>query len=169
MIAKENAARKEAIAKADAARRIGARPDVSAGLVPVTHEDGQFTTGVREGVPYWLLPKRTSPNYFYLHVDDGFLPQRGAAIDIELTYLDIGSGDIILHYDSTDSQLPDAGAYKGHRSAYHRLNSGQWKMVHFRVDDARFAHRENGGADFRFYSTGDDLQIGAVQVVRIEP
>ena len=42
-------------------------------------------------------------------------------------------------------------------------------MVHFRVDDARFAHRENGGADFRFYSTGDDLQIGAVQVVRIEP
>jgi hypothetical protein len=168
-IAKDNAARKEAKAKADAAMRKIARPDVSEGLTPVSHDDGKFTTVERNGVPCWLVPKQTSPNYFYMHVADGFLPQSGGAVEIELTYFDVGSGDIVLHYDSTDFRLPNAGAYKGHPSAFHRLNSGQWKVVRFHVIDARFAHRENGGADFRFYNTGDDLLISAVEVLRIEP
>ena len=168
-IAKENAAREEAKAKADAAMRKMARPNVSKGLTPVSYEDGQFTTEVRNGVLCWVVPKRASPNYFYLDAADDFLPQSGAAVEIELTYFDGGSGDIMLHYDSTDFNLPHAGAYKEHPSAFHRLNSGQWKVAHFRVNDARFANRENGGADFRFYNTGDDLLISAVQVLRIEP
>jgi len=59
-----------------------------------------------------------------------------------------------LDYDSTDSQLPLAGAYKRHPNIIHRMNSGQWKLVRFYVNDARFANRENGGTDFRFYNGG---------------
>ena len=112
-IAKENAARKEAKAKADAAMRKIARPDLAEGLTPVSYGDGQFTNGVRKGVDCWVLPKRTSPNYFYLNVADDFLPQSGGAVEIELTYFDVGSGDIVLHYDSTDSQIAKCGSVQG--------------------------------------------------------
>jgi hypothetical protein len=43
----------------------------------------------------------------------------------------------------------------------------QWQLARFRVNDARFAKRENDGADFRFYNGGDDLLIRAVRVQRI--
>jgi hypothetical protein len=46
------------------------------------------------------------------------------------------------------------------------MNSRQWKLARFDVNDARFGNRENGGADFRFYNGGDDLLISAVQVLR---
>jgi hypothetical protein len=79
------------------------------------------------------------------------------------------SGDVVLHYDSTDFQSPIAGAYKGCPEVIHRTNSGQWKQARLRLNDARFADRENGGTDFRFYNGGDDLLIGAVEVMRIRP
>lgn len=46
------------------------------------------------------------------------------------------------------------------------MNSQQWKLARFYVNDARFANRENGWTDFRFYNGGDDLLISAVQVLR---
>jgi hypothetical protein len=51
----------------------------------------------------------------------------------------------------------------------HRLGSGQWKLARFYVSDARFANRENNGADLRFYNAGDDLLISAVQIKRFGP
>jgi hypothetical protein len=33
--------------------------------------------------------------------------------------------------------------------------------------DARFAGRQNGGADFRFFNGGDDLFIRAVRVKQV--
>jgi hypothetical protein len=77
-----------------------------------------------------------------------------------------GSGDIALDYDSADFRLPNAGAFKRYPYALHRMNSRQWKLARFDVNDARFGNRENGGADFRFYNGGDDLLISAVQVLR---
>jgi hypothetical protein len=92
--------------------------------------------------------------------------QPGDKLEIDLAYLDAGSGDIALDYDSTDFQSTDAGAWKRHPDVVHRLNSGQWKLARFNVDDAHFANRENGGTDFRFYNGGDALLISAVQVLR---
>ena len=60
--------------------------------------------------------------------------------------------------------MPDAGAYKRYPYAIHRMNTFQWKLAHFHVNDARFANRENNGADCRFYIGGDDLLLSAVQV-----
>jgi len=75
----------------------------------------------------------------------------------------------MFHYDSTDFGLPNAGAYKACSDVIHRTNSGQWKVARFRLNDARFADRENGGSDFRFYNGGDELLIGAVEVMRSRP
>lgn len=146
--------------------QIAGRPGITNGLTAVSNPDGDFTIVERSGAHCWLVPKHTSPNYFYLDVDDHFLVQAGARLEIDVAYYDAGSGDIALDYDSTDFQLPDAGAYKRYSFAIHRMNSQQWKLARFYVNDARFANRENGGADFRFYNGGDDLLISAVQVLR---
>ena len=90
-------------------------------------------------------------------------------MEIDLSYFDAGSGVIVLHYDSTDFQSPMAGAFKGCPDVIHRANSGQWKVARFRLNDARFADRENGGTDFRFYNGGDDLLISAIEVTRVKP
>jgi hypothetical protein len=149
-------------------RQITARPNAEEGLTPVSTGDGEFTVVEREGALCWLVPKRSSPNYFYLETDPGFLPQSGGAVEIELEYFNAGAGEIVLQYDSTDSRLPDAGAFKRYPYPIQRTNKAQWQLARFRVNDARFANRENGGSDFRFYNGGDDLLIRAVRVRRVE-
>ncbi len=146
--------------------QIAARLGVAEGLTPVSNGDGDFRIVQRDGVRCWLVPKHTSPNYFYLDADDSFLVQPGATLEIDLAYFDAGSGDIVLEYDSTDPRAPLGGAYKAYPYAIHRMNTGTWKLARFWVNDARFANRQNGGADFRFYNGGDDLLISAVQVRR---
>jgi len=149
-------------------QKIAARPDVSQGLTPVSNEDGRFTTVERNGVRCWLVPKQSSPSYLYFDAANDFMPQSGGAVEIDVTYLDTASGVVVLHYDSTDFQSAMAGAYKGCPDVIHRANSGQWKVARFRLNDARFADRENGGTDFRFYNGGDELLISAVEVQRIK-
>src|SRR5208283_4551254 len=97
---------------------------------------------------------------------DHFLAQPGARLEIDLSYFDSGLGEVGLDYDSIDFRLPDAGAYKRYPYAIHLMNSGAWKLARFWVTDARFANRENGGADFRFYNGSDELLVSAVQVHR---
>ena len=146
-------------------QQVSARPEALEGLEPVENEDGEFSVVTRNGSSCWLLPKRETPHYFYLDVNDGF---HGGAMEIELEYFDMGTGDIALDYDSTDVRSAVEGAYKRPANIIHRTNSGGWQEARFRITDARFANRENGGADFRFYNGGDDLLIRAVRVRRVE-
>lgn len=154
-------------------QEVTARTGAINGLFPIKNGDGDFKVVEQNGLSYWLVPEHASPNYFYLGVADDFLPKPATAVEIDLGYLDSGSGDIALDYDSSDIRLSDEdlllfdpGAYERYPYSVHRMNSGQWKLARFYVSNARFANRENGGADFRFYSGGDDLIISFVQVRR---
>jgi hypothetical protein len=142
-------------------------PDGTSELTPIPQDaDGRFTTAEREGRHCWLVNHSASPNYFYLAVPDMFRPKVGQTLEIDLAYFDGGNGDVALDYDSTDIGQSLGGAYKRYPYTIHRMNSGQWKLARFFVNDAGFGHMENGGADFRFQNEGDDLLISAVQVIR---
>ncbi len=121
----------------------------------------------RNGRRCWLVPKGNSTNYFNMQVNKAFRPETGKPLQIDLAYLDLGSGAIALDYDSTDTSLPDGGAYKRSPSIVHLMNTGQWKLAHFQINDARFAGREKDEADFRFAATGDNLIVSGVQVQRM--
>ena len=71
-----------------------------------------------------------------------------------------------MQYDSTESTRAHQGAYKGTRRL---LRSGQdrWQTHVFRLSDARFANRQNGGADFRIAAWGSDLLVAEVIVRKI--
>ena len=110
------------------------------------------------------MAKHTSPSYLYFAVDDGFRRQTGRALDVELDYLDTGTGDVVLDYDSTDVRAPVGGAYKSHPLIMRRANTIRWQTARFRITDARFRGSQNAQADFRFYNGGDDLLVRAVRV-----
>ncbi|MGD1089546.1 MAG: hypothetical protein ABR955_12615 [Verrucomicrobiota bacterium] len=147
--------------------QIAGLPGTDEGLMPVSVGDGEFTIVDHEGTPCWLAPKHTPPHFFYLAKDKGFRLPPHTNFEIELEYLDVGYGVIGLDYDSSDLQARMNGVYKPHPHAVDRTNTGQWRVARFQMNDALFAGRQNGGADFRFYNGGDDLLIRAVQVRRI--
>lgn len=148
---------------------ISTRPGMNNGLSPRLAGDGEFQTVEHEGAPCWLPSTHTASRYFYLAKDEGFRIQPPTRLQIEVEYLDVGSGVIALDYDSSDVQATAVGAYKRHPNAVHRANTGQWRSGQFQLDDAVFAGRQNAGADFRIYIGGDDLLIRAVTVRRIRP
>lgn len=73
-----------------------------------------------------------------------------AAFSIE--YYDQGTSYLALQYDSTNAACgPLSGAYCT-AGVVPETNTGTWKTASFTVSNARFAGRENGGADFRIAS-----------------
>ena len=102
----------------------------------------------------------------YFDVDDAFYRPGSGPLEIMLEFLDQGTGRIVLQYDSTDTTATLGGAYKSHATVVDCGNSGDWRSVAFTVPDARFAGSQNGGADFRFYHSGENLLIRRVCVAR---
>src|SRR5215471_10647463 len=149
-------------------QQIEAQPSVTNGLSALAGNDGKFTITERDGVRCWLVAKPTTPNYFYLDADDRFRPKPGQTLEIELEYLDIGSGEVALEYDSIDIRATLGGAYKSYPYVLRRANTGRWQKARFLVNDAGFGGSQNMGADFRFCNRGDELLIRAVRVRRIQ-
>jgi hypothetical protein len=144
---------------------ISASPDASQGL-QVSEDckagDGPFAVVERNGARCWEVSKKGS--YLYFVAGDEFRQKTISALEIQVEYLDTGTGDITLDYDSNDRRARVNGAYKNHPTEIHCTNSGQWRKTRFRLPDARFRGDENCQSDFRFYNGGDDMVIRAVRV-----
>jgi hypothetical protein len=124
--------------------------------------DGFFTIVEREGVRCWEVPKKGF--YLYFSASDEFRQKAMTTLEIQVEYLDIGTGAIGLDYDSTDPRAAFGGAYKTHSTVIHCTNSGQWRKARFHLPNARFRGSENCQTDFRFSNGGDDMIIRAVRV-----
>lgn len=87
--------------------------------------------------------------HIYFGIDDtaavnGNHPQ----IDITITYYDLGTGTLVLQYDSSDDAPFPNNYYKTAGSI--TLNDTQQWLTHtFNITDAYLANRQNGGADLR--------------------
>jgi hypothetical protein len=124
--------------------------------------DGFFTNVEHEGTACWEVPKKNS--YFYFSASDEFRQKAETALEIQVEYLDIGTGTIGLDYDSSDKRSPFGEAYEHHSTFIHCTNSGQWRRGKFHLANARFRGSENCQTDFRFYNGGDDMIIRSVRV-----
>jgi len=146
-------------------KKVLGSPEENDGLRAVKSGDGDFSVVEQDGEKCWL----SRAAYFYLDVKDEFRPKPGEMLDIEMDYLDRGTGEIVLEYDSTDIRATLGGAYKSYPNHLRRTNTGKWQVAHFYVKDAGFGGSENDGADFRFSHAGEDLIVRAVSVHRMEP
>lgn len=89
-----------------------------------------------------------SGGYLYFQVSDHFAfdMEKGASFELEVRLR--GGDRIALEFDSIDRHATLAGAYT-HRSAAAERIDGDTVVATYRLDGARFANRENGGADLR--------------------
>jgi serine/threonine protein kinase len=142
---------------------IASTPDRSEGLDAVLAGDGSFTIVEQGGRRCWLVPKQPD-HHLYFGIDAATRSTFGTECKIELEYRNTGTGEIVLHYDSTDASLPLNGAYKEHPNIIRRMNTGQWLKATFPIRDARFSNSQNEGADFRFHNRGDALLIRGVRI-----
>ncbi len=146
---------------------VAATPDRSDGLTALQLEDGPHDVVERSGARCWCVPGQVPARYLYLDAADEFCRRGGNVYEIELDFLDAGTGRIALEYDSTDASAPQGGAYKSHAQIVERRDSGVWRKAVWRVGDARFAGSQNGGADFRFFNGGSELLVRSVRVTRV--
>jgi hypothetical protein len=62
-------------------------------------------------------------------------------------YLDSGTDTFVVQYDAVNAAYADAKRIQ-------KTGTNTWKDVTIALKDAKFAHRENGGSDFRISSDG---------------
>jgi hypothetical protein len=98
--------------------------------------------------------------YIYLNVDNGFIFGGSSEVVIRVVYLDQGSGQFRIQYDSAGG-----GAYVS-TDTVQRTGTGQWKTVDFEIPDAGFCGGQANGCDFRLDSMGTDLYVHFIQVIK---
>lgn len=146
------------------ARSVQARPGATEGLEPIHVEDGPLTVVETNGVACWEIVPAGAARYLYFAVDDAFgrTLERGCRVTCE--FLDRGEGELGLEYDSTDPTAPLDGAYKAAPPVTRRHDSGAWREQTWVLTHARFAGRQNGGADLRLYANGSALRVRNVRL-----
>ncbi|MDQ6631427.1 MAG: hypothetical protein M3Y82_06675, partial [Verrucomicrobiota bacterium] len=144
---------------------ISASPDHSNGLQACEASkdgEGAFSIVERDGIRCWLLPKKAS--YLYFTASDEFREKAYANLELQLEFLDIGTTEIFLEYNSSNPQAPFGGAYEGHPKRIRRTNSGQWRKARFYLSNALFRGLQNQHSDFRFHNGGEDMIVRAVRI-----
>lgn len=129
--------------------------------------DGVVRATTRDGVACLeTQPGDSRGRYVYFDIADPYYYDHSGPLTLRIRYLDVGTGDILVQYDSSEPVGPLDGAYReGVRIP--RVNSGQWWTVTFTLTKARCANRQNGGADFRLESQGGELLISEVRVSKV--
>jgi hypothetical protein len=100
-------------------------------------------------------------HYVYFDMEDDF--PASAPVWVRAEYLDQGTGSMMLQYDSTDPKATLDGRYKS-AEKFALTNTGEWKSFDWRIDDAKFANRQNGGADFRLEMGPEPIVLRRVTV-----
>jgi hypothetical protein len=152
---------------APAPTRVSFADHQSHGLAPVGVDDGPVLRTTIDGAPVLRQARASGVQYLYLEVNDHWAAalrdHAGAAVTAKVTLLDRG-GRVGLEFDS---QRVDAGPVEGaYASAGFKdlADTGQWVTLTFRLPSPRFAHRQNGNADFRLVNLGAELLIRRVEL-----
>lgn len=121
------------------------------------------TLGGREGVG----TDHPQAGYLYFNVADPYLWEGNQAVLVEFTYWDEGFEALVPQYDSWDAEATLDGAYKS-APAIRCGHQGGWKTSKVKVSDARFANRQNGGADFRLAAQGGRIAVSSIRLWKEE-
>ena len=128
-------------------------------LQPVSHEDGMATAAAIDGQD--CLRFGRSPNiYLYFQVAPEFIPRRPCKAKIAIEYFDAETGYFDIQYDSW------LAPYLSHEDFVLLEGTRKWATAEFVIDNARFEHRQNGGADFRISPHTRALYVRQVTLYR---
>ncbi|MHB0998284.1 MAG: GxGYxYP domain-containing protein [Armatimonadota bacterium] len=139
---------------------VTAQPDAHQGLRAVPSSGGYFEIQTVQGSKAWSLKQMQHGLFLCIDVDDAFTQRTaGKPMEVEVEYLDQGTGTIELQYDLLDPAAPLDGAYKNARPVIELKDSGEWRTASFRVDDPRLNNRQNDATDFRLAKAQNDTLV----------
>jgi hypothetical protein len=124
------------------------------GLREIRWEDGPCA--VENGALHSRGATKRPATYLYFQVSDHFKFDVRADCELEVTRAP--GTEVCVDYDSNDPHAILEGAYKRVR-ARSRERAGDHVEERFSLTGARFANRQNGGADFRLVVRGEDARI----------
>lgn len=150
------------------AAELVATPAQQSGAQTLYWPDGAYRVETRHGQLAWVLPGSESSRYLYFYLDDDFCASLEGPVSVQVEYGDMGTGSFLLEYDSRDPAATRDGAYKASQ-VMERTGTLRWLRHTFRLADPRLSGRQNGQADLRIASRGDDLLVRRVVVRRDEP
>ena len=149
------------------AREVAVTPEGSDGLHVATRGN-PCEAGEHDGTPVWSI-KGGGRNDLYFDANDNFVGDGLSHAEIEVEYLDRGTGRTALEYDSTDKAAPrdpELGVFKEAKPLIERRGTDEWRTYTVRVDDAFFADNQNPTMDLRLRNEGDDFLVRRVSVRR---
>ncbi|TFE29398.1 glycosyl hydrolase family 28-related protein [Cohnella luojiensis] len=141
---------------------------IEQGISPRAGDAGAgLQTGTDNGKTYWQTNRASGISYLYMNVDDGYLyDNTDKDVLVTVEYYDQGSGSFALQYDAVSASFKDSPLFT-------YKNTGLWKTHTFKLSDAKFANRTNGG-DFRLAVDGagspannPDLRVASVTVKKV--
>ena len=136
------------------------------GLTQNEEPDGKTHAIYRNGRPArTTVETRHGGRYVYFEVDDGFFWADDTSLEIEVSFLDVGSTPIGIDYDSIDTTALLGGAFKA-APVIQRTNTGMWRMARLQIDDAAFLGRANRN-DFRLVDRAGNLIVSRVVVRKL--
>lgn len=127
------------------------------GLQIASAGDGDYLDWQQDGVSGVI----TVDPYLYFQVDDAFMFDAldGQDITVEVEYLDVGTRDFRLQYNSTTSNYTSTPRFA-------RTDTGQWLTKRFELSDAVFRNAQNSQSDFRLHRYTDNLVVRSVRVIK---
>ncbi len=120
------------------------------------------------GVPcLYTRPGVGEHRYLYFDLADPYYYDHRGELRVEFTYYDLGTGEILVQYDSAEETGTPADRYKEHAERITRTDSKTWKTAAVTIRGARCANRQNGGADLRIVSLGSELALKNVTISKL--
>lgn len=113
------------------------------------------------------IPATDKNKYGYFKVDDSLIKPSDNKLAFEITYFDIGTGAIKLHYNSSSENYE--------KTEITKTDTKTWMSRSFTVNDAAFDNKQNNQADFRIVGEAyirrvavrkEDLNTSAIKQIK---
>ncbi|WP_147268732.1 mucin-5B [Sphaerisporangium album] len=132
------------------------------GLRQIEQGDGTTAPVTVGGLSARATVQTSAPaEHMYFQVDDAIAFDGAFVACLQVEYFDEGGATFRVQYDSTSSAYGSTGSVN-------RTGSNTWKTAGFELMDARFANRENGGADFRVEAGTAGVTLHSVKLTIIQ-
>ncbi|MFC7643855.1 hypothetical protein ACFQX6_26095 [Streptosporangium lutulentum] len=132
------------------------------GLRQIEQGDGTTAPVTVGGLSARKTVQTSAPaQHMYFQVDDAVAFDGAFVACLQVEYFDEGGATFRVQYDSTSSAYGSTGSVN-------RTGSNTWKTAGFELMDARFANRENGGADFRVEAGTAGVTFHSVKLTIIQ-
>ena len=94
------------------------------------------------------------------------VPKGGVDIAAEVEYFDASTGSVLIHFDSCNAKALLGGPYTDETESILLKNSRSWKTAVVTLKRARFAGRQNAGADLRIVLPNTEVFVGTVRLAK---